>query len=294
MLCRMFTAHGTFIGDVKLHAFHLTQCPTDVQFHFGASTRRYKLRPPIDQNAEETIRANEAKFADISDNVNFSADSLPTNEADLEVNWHMLLIPTAVTHRIQHGAESPRRRHSGQSRIGSDAQIGPEEEAIDRLRRQRARDQPGGHQSERWPIPWLDRIDDHSSQGLRTHASYKILLQKSRMDIGLSPDKKVVTDLKSSVRASRSMSDDDAVGLSASSLHGAFGPISAQLGVGVMMTAPDDLEQKLTTPKLPITLERTQHVAPMEQQDEEDELVKHKKYAKEAWPGQHPQRHSLS
>jgi hypothetical protein len=46
---------------------------------------RFKVRPPIDQNAEETIRTNEAKFAGISDDVNFTADNLPANAHDLEV-----------------------------------------------------------------------------------------------------------------------------------------------------------------------------------------------------------------
>ncbi len=44
------------------------------------------MRPPIDQNAEETIRTNEAKFAGISDDANFTADNLPVNAHDLEVN----------------------------------------------------------------------------------------------------------------------------------------------------------------------------------------------------------------
>jgi len=42
------TAHGTFIGSMRLESQKPTQLPIDTTFHFGASTRLYILRerPP--------------------------------------------------------------------------------------------------------------------------------------------------------------------------------------------------------------------------------------------------------
>ena len=43
-LFQLFSAHGTFIGTVRLEANKPTQLPVDSVFKFGESTRRYVLR----------------------------------------------------------------------------------------------------------------------------------------------------------------------------------------------------------------------------------------------------------
>ena len=39
-----FSAHGTFIGNIRLERHKPTQLPIDSSFHFGASTRKYIIR----------------------------------------------------------------------------------------------------------------------------------------------------------------------------------------------------------------------------------------------------------
>ena len=41
---RYFTAHGTFIGTIRLDKNHPQQIPIDSELHFGASSRRYVIR----------------------------------------------------------------------------------------------------------------------------------------------------------------------------------------------------------------------------------------------------------
>ena len=48
------TAHGTFIGTMRLESEKPTQLPIDSTFHFGASTRYYILRERP-QNAPRPI-----------------------------------------------------------------------------------------------------------------------------------------------------------------------------------------------------------------------------------------------
>lgn len=44
MILVSFSAHGTYIGQMRLEANKPTQLPIDSTFHFGASTRNYIIR----------------------------------------------------------------------------------------------------------------------------------------------------------------------------------------------------------------------------------------------------------
>ncbi|KAF6024164.1 PPP1R8 [Bugula neritina] len=46
------STHGTWIGRMRLESKKPTQVPSDSEFHFGASTRRYIIRERPQQNAE--------------------------------------------------------------------------------------------------------------------------------------------------------------------------------------------------------------------------------------------------
>lgn len=63
MLITFITAHGTFIGPLRLESNKPTQLHVNSTFHFGASTRRYILRerPTVGQrtNIMEDIPMND-------------------------------------------------------------------------------------------------------------------------------------------------------------------------------------------------------------------------------------------
>lgn len=73
------TAHGTFIGNLRLESNKPTQLPINSTFHFGASTRYYTLREKPTLNTKRN--ENES-----NENVINSVLSLPESEIELNVS----------------------------------------------------------------------------------------------------------------------------------------------------------------------------------------------------------------
>lgn len=76
------TAHGTFIGSIRIEANKPTQLPIDSMFHFGASTRNYILRErpttgarPIMEELEKNAEESEGGLL-----------GLPETETELDVS----------------------------------------------------------------------------------------------------------------------------------------------------------------------------------------------------------------
>ncbi|XP_067942585.1 nuclear inhibitor of protein phosphatase 1-like [Watersipora subatra] len=71
------STHGTWIGRLRLDSKKPTQVPSDSEFHFGASTRRYVIRERPQQNAEN----DETAWSKAAGGSNFG---LPEDESELE------------------------------------------------------------------------------------------------------------------------------------------------------------------------------------------------------------------
>jgi hypothetical protein len=95
----MQTAHGTFIGHIRLEPNKPQQLFFDTEFKFGASTRSFILRekpqtninfPSILNNianSNNTNNSNNDKNHKEDKNAHYiSASNLPESEAELEVN----------------------------------------------------------------------------------------------------------------------------------------------------------------------------------------------------------------
>lgn len=77
-----FSAHGTFIGNLRLEAHKPTQLPIDSTFHFGASTRYYIIRERPQTGARPIIEELEKLSEDIDAG---GLLGLPETETELDV-----------------------------------------------------------------------------------------------------------------------------------------------------------------------------------------------------------------
>lgn len=78
----IFSAHGTFIGNLRLEAHKPTQLPIDSTFHFGASTRYYIIRERPQTGARPIIEELEKLSEDIDAG---GLLGLPETETELDV-----------------------------------------------------------------------------------------------------------------------------------------------------------------------------------------------------------------
>lgn len=77
-----FSAHGTFIGNLRLEAHKPTQLPIDSTFHFGASTRYYIIRERPQTGARPIMEELEKLSEDMDAG---GLLGLPETETELDV-----------------------------------------------------------------------------------------------------------------------------------------------------------------------------------------------------------------
>lgn len=78
----IFSAHGTYIGNLRLEANKPTQLPIDSTFHFGASTRYYIIRERPQTGARPIIEELEKLSEDMDAG---GLLGLPETETELDV-----------------------------------------------------------------------------------------------------------------------------------------------------------------------------------------------------------------
>lgn len=88
------SAHGTFIGRVRLESHKPTQLPAESQFHFGASTRMYLVRERP-QSGPRPIMDELEKAGENTDGAHLLG--LPETETELD---HLTEFNTAHNRRI--------------------------------------------------------------------------------------------------------------------------------------------------------------------------------------------------
>ena len=76
-----FSAHGTYIGNVRLEKHKPTQLPVDSSFHFGASTRKYLIRERPQAGPRPIMEELERSAASDSDG---RLMGLPETESELD------------------------------------------------------------------------------------------------------------------------------------------------------------------------------------------------------------------
>ena len=76
-----FSAHGTFIGNIRLEKQKPTQLPVDSSFHFGASTRKYIIRERPQAGPRPIMEELERSAASDSDG---RLMGLPESESELD------------------------------------------------------------------------------------------------------------------------------------------------------------------------------------------------------------------
>lgn len=78
----LFSAHGTFIGTLRLEPHKPTQLQINSNFHFGASTRQYILRErPTASSRSGSIMED----IPMSESVDGTLLGLPESQTDLDV-----------------------------------------------------------------------------------------------------------------------------------------------------------------------------------------------------------------
>lgn len=89
IICIIFivSAHGTFIGSIRLDARKPQQVPLDSDLHFGASTRRYVIR-----ERPQTIGSGAALGEGDKEDMEGGLLGLPETETELDVRNHLLEI----------------------------------------------------------------------------------------------------------------------------------------------------------------------------------------------------------
>lgn len=81
-MCFIFvSAHGTYIGSIRLEANKPTQLPVDSKFHFGASTRIYILR----ERPQKASRSSNDDREKKSEELEGGLLGLPESETELDV-----------------------------------------------------------------------------------------------------------------------------------------------------------------------------------------------------------------
>lgn len=75
------SAHGTYIGNIRLEGNKPTQLPVNSTFHFGASTRMYTLRERP-QTAPKPVMEELERMTEDSDG---GLLGLPETETELDV-----------------------------------------------------------------------------------------------------------------------------------------------------------------------------------------------------------------
>lgn len=78
------TAHGTYIGNMRIDANKPTQLPIDSVFHFGASTRRYILRERPQTGSRPIMEELERSSEDVEGEGGLLG--LPETETELDVS----------------------------------------------------------------------------------------------------------------------------------------------------------------------------------------------------------------
>ena len=84
-LCLLFfSAHGTFIGSIRLEGKKPQQVPIDSEIHFGASTRKYIIR-----ERPQTIQHNLTTDEKTGEEIEGGLLGLPETETELDVSVTM-------------------------------------------------------------------------------------------------------------------------------------------------------------------------------------------------------------
>lgn len=81
------SAHGTYIGSIRLEANKPTQLPVDSKFHFGASTRIYILR----ERPQKASRSSSDDLEKKSEELEGGFLGLPETETELDVCYLLFL-----------------------------------------------------------------------------------------------------------------------------------------------------------------------------------------------------------
>ena len=74
----LLTAHGTYIGHIRLESRKPQQIPIDSEIHFGASTRMYVIR-------ERPQNIGQGEENDMQGEKEGNLMGLPENELELDV-----------------------------------------------------------------------------------------------------------------------------------------------------------------------------------------------------------------
>ena len=77
------SAHGTFLGSIRLEGHKPQQIPLDSTIHFGASTRCYVLREK--PQTASSVAATDSKSEQEEDEIIGGLLGLPEEETELEV-----------------------------------------------------------------------------------------------------------------------------------------------------------------------------------------------------------------
>lgn len=80
-----FSAHGTFIGRIRLESKKPQQVPIDSEIHFGASTRIYIIRERPQPMSGQVTDDKDKRGEDLEG----SLLGLPETETELDVRFHM-------------------------------------------------------------------------------------------------------------------------------------------------------------------------------------------------------------
>ena len=87
----MISAHGTYIGNIRLEAHKPQHVPIDSELHFGASTRRYVIR---ERPNTMTLTANLDDKT--KDELEGGLLGLPETETELDVCKLCLFMMNAI------------------------------------------------------------------------------------------------------------------------------------------------------------------------------------------------------
>ena len=257
-----FSAHGTYIGSVRLEGHKPTQLPIDSKFRFGASTRTYVIRErpqagprPIMEELEQAAAANSEKSGTLL--------GLPETETELD---NLTEFNTAHNRRITMLgiAEDPalmkkRRKIRITFQDGEDI-INPEDvdPSVGRFR----------NMVETTIIPKKRPVNDIGN------------LMGSASNPGHPAAKRPTFTSPSKQSGLYDGIDTNAAGPS-----GLFATsLSSKLGIPLPNPAP---EVDMAPPSLDLTPAVPQVSANFEGMEDPDQPKK-KKYAKEAWPGKKP------
>ncbi|KAF8767127.1 Nuclear inhibitor of protein phosphatase 1 like protein [Argiope bruennichi] len=254
----LYTAHGTYIGSIRLEPHKPTQLPVDSKFHFGASTRIYILRERPQKAGRTTSDDLEKK----SEELEGGLLGLPESETELD---NLTEFNTAHNRRItmlgitdEEIKPTARKRKSVSVRFSTEEEIINPEDIDPTVGRFRNLVQsaiiPNKRQREETSNLFGSGLSSNSNK--RMAQSFHTVNDIHRSDSGHGTISTLFTP-----------------------------SLSVKLGLHLPNPAPDiDLEQTEVVPDYTVTIPNP--TVPNETNISQE--PKKKKYAKEAWPGKKP------